>query len=177
VSHGDGAFNLSGPLAPLLKVVATVMVATMLGGALAFLLRTRGGRRQGYRLSCWVIATAVIVSNVLSPQYLVWALPVMVLLALEILPSSPTARWALAAALVVLAAATTWLFPYNYFVGATDHPSPHGIVPLPLNGALAPSAVGYVVLGARNVLYLLVVGWLGLILVRSASSAEDSERP
>jgi len=177
VSQADGAFNLSGPLASALKVVASVMVLTLLLSALTLLLRSNGGRRLSYRLSCWVIAAAVIISNVFSPQYLVWALPVLVLLALEILASRPTARWTLASALVALAATTTWIFPYNYFFGATDHPSRYGIVPLPLNGALAPSAVGYVVLGARNLLYLVVVGWLGMILLRSVSPAADVDPP
>ena len=64
------------------------------------------------RLSFFLLCNrcAVIFSNVLSPQYFVWAFPLLLLSAVEIFPAGRVLPWILGALLVAVAATTTWFF-------------------------------------------------------------------
>lgn len=169
IVHADGGFNVEGTLGPLLKSVATGALVALVGATSWWTWRWARDRRDAGRAACFSVVAAVALSNVLSPQYLVWALPLAVLIGLDTLRARPTARWLLLALITLIAALTTWLFPYHYFVGSVEPSSPYGIVPLPLDGPLAPSSVGYLVLAARNALYGGMVVWLARLSFRRPS--------
>ena len=105
----------------------------------------------------------VILSNVLSPQYFVWAFPLLLLLAVEIMPEGQVRPWLLGALLVAVAVTTTWIFPYNYFCNEAN---PYALVPMHPNEPLVPSLIVYQILALRNFIYLGVVLWLGVMLFK-----------
>jgi hypothetical protein len=114
----------------------------------------------------------VIFSNVLSPQYFIWAFPLLLLLAVEIFPKGIVSPLILAGLLIALAVMTTWIFPYNYF-GDGSHP--HALIPLnavPL--FLPPAPMPTFILGFRNFAYLGVVLWLGVMLYKRIDQVNDS---
>ena len=117
-------------------------------------------------LGCYVVPAAVILSHVFSPQYLLWAIPLLLLLALEILPAARARPWVLGAVLLVVATLSTWLFPYHYFETFT----PVALVPADPSG-LAASPWAYVVLGVRNFAYLGVIIGMGVMMVRHSDGA------
>jgi hypothetical protein len=175
VAHFHGSYELTGNLAPLLKIGAVVLQLTVISGLGLIALRQgkQFNRQSAYRFSLLTMAAAVILSNVLSPQYFVWALPIIVLLAIEALPEA-NPRFALAFVLIIgTAVATTWLFPYHYF--STDaHPA--GLIPTRLadgglsvvGGAISAtvpariSPIATIVLTVRNLAYLALAIWLGI---------------
>jgi 4-amino-4-deoxy-L-arabinose transferase-like glycosyltransferase len=180
VAYLHGSYELTGDLAPLLKGCAIAMQLTLLLG-LGFLALRRGKAFDGqlaYRFGLIALAASVILSNVLSPQYFVWALPVALLLSIETFPER-SQRFALVGALVMcIAGATTWLFPYHYF--SVDS-SPCGLIPMrPSNGGLVliygvllpsgPAKISLLpamVLALRNFIYLAAVIWLGVAALRT----------
>jgi hypothetical protein len=165
VTHSHGAFDLSGDLSHLMKILSEILLFGFLAGMglWALLRRSRYTRRDAYRFSCYIIAAAVILSNVLSPQYFIWAFGLLMLLALEIMPERRAWPWILGAALLALAALTTWIFPYHYLYTES---SPIALVPIPLADHFASSPIACVVLGLRNLIYLAVVIWLGVMLIK-----------
>jgi hypothetical protein len=165
LSHSHAGYDVCGPLAPAMKTLSTIVLGGFLAGLLAYaLLRGSHYRRQNaYLLSVYSIAGVVICSNVLSPQYLLWALPLLLLLAMEILPAAG-ARMSIAGALLIaVAAMTTWIFPYHYFATAS---SPHGLVPMDLQQPIVPYSMAFTVLAVRNLTYLAVIVWIGMALFR-----------
>jgi hypothetical protein len=93
----------------------------------------------------------------------------MLLLALERLPQRPRAAWIFFGLIMVLVATTTWLFPLNYY--RTMHQVPVGSIYglVPDGGTFtSPSLVACTVLAVRNALYLGIVVWLGVMLLRPA---------
>ena len=104
----------------------------------------------------------MIFSKVLSPQYFLWTLPMSLLFAVETFPKKSVAPWVLAAAWLVIAALTTWIFPYHYL-------SEPGTVGLLSNNPLEAKVLNplpWMLLGMRNLLYLGMVIWLGFTLLR-----------
>jgi hypothetical protein len=165
VSHSHGAFNLSGDLSNSMKILSVILMFGFLAGeGLWALLRwSRYSRQNAYRLTCYVIPAAVIFSNVLSPQYFIWAFPLLLLLAVEILPPGQVSTWTLGVLLLAVAAMSTWIFPYHYFTVPSDL---NGLIPMQKSDLLAPSPVAYIVLGLRNFTYLGVVLWMGVLLYK-----------
>ncbi len=70
-----------------------------------------------------MIPGSVILSNVLSPQYFIWAFPLVLLLAIEIFPEGRVRPLVLAGLLIAVAVMTTWIFPYN-FISQESNPNP-----------------------------------------------------
>jgi hypothetical protein len=168
IGNTHGAFELFWSWSPEMKTLSTLLLLAFLGGMGLWALWqwSRYRRQDAYCTGCYVIAAVVILSNVFSPQYLIWAIPMMLLFALERLPRRPAAAWILFGLLMALILTTTWLFPYNYFRHApTAAGSPLGLVPMG-NEYSSPSAVACVVLALRNALYLGIIAWLGVLLVR-----------
>ncbi len=165
VSHSHGAFNLAGNLSHAMKILSSILLFGFLAGLglWAVLRWSRYTRQHAYLLSCYVISSAVILSNVLSPQYFIWAFPLLLLLGIEVFPSGQIMPWILGALLVGLALMTTWIFPYNYFCSELN---PHGLIPISRTDSLASSPIGYVILGLRNLTYLGMVLWLGVIICK-----------
>jgi hypothetical protein len=164
VSHSHGAFNLSGDLSSAMKIFSVILLFCFLAGEgiWALLRWSRYSRRDAYCFTCYVIPASVILSNVFSPQYLIWAFPLLLLLAIEILPAGKVLPWILGAILIAVAAMSTWIFPYNYF--GTE--SPHALVQASVDEHLPPGTIASIVLGLRNFTYLGVVLWMGLLLFK-----------
>jgi hypothetical protein len=202
VAFLHGSYELTGDLAPLLKGCAIALQLTLFS-TLGFLALRRGqafDRRAAYRFGLVALTAAVVFSNVLSPQYFVWALPVALLLSIEALPQDSQHKIVgdcpnfpvpgeengtvpfsetilkpplLAAIIVCVAVATTWLFPYHYF---NIDSNACGLIPMwPADGGLAlvhgalvasgPARISLLaaaVLALRNFLYLAAVVRLGI---------------
>jgi hypothetical protein len=161
VSLSHGATDLSGTLAPAMKTAATLAEAGLVGGlALWALMRPRRYTpAQAYRLACLTMAAAVLLSNVLSPQYFLWALPMVLLLATDVLGDDARAHLVSAGAVVALAAMTTWVFPYHFYYFGDS--TPLALVPMSGDRSLPPSPLPFIVLALRNGTYLALVVWLG----------------
>jgi hypothetical protein len=155
------SWNLRSP-GSIMPSLAGVSLLIFLGGAglWALLDGVRFSRQRAYRWSLFALTMSVILSKVLSPQYFIWAFPLAILLALEV----GSSRQIIIALMLcpLLAALTTWLFPYNFYSGPTG-PFQQPINPWGLVPDLHWPAVS--ILLARNLLYLvLIVGLGGLML-------------
>jgi hypothetical protein len=156
--HGHGSWNVEGSLAGPLLTASTVVLAIVVGGLL--LLACWPGRTldraETYRLALVTLLAAVVVAKVLSAQYLVWALPLALLLGAELLGRREYLL--LVGLLTLIAVLTTAVFPYLFFPeylgksGAVVNPYP--LIPdlhwLPCT-----------LLIARNALLVACVVWLG----------------
>ena len=161
--HDYGCWNVETLLSDISKNMATASTWLVLAVAFAAFVwlsfqPRRNARVTGYRLAIWVIIATVTVAKVLSLQYLIWLLPLILLLGTEICN-----RWefaALSSVTMLMALLTAWVFPYHftpdYIVGDLhlfNEP----------DFALIPD-LGYwpcLVLIVRNLLLLSVVGFLG----------------
>ncbi len=168
IVNTHGAFEVFCGWSPAMKTLSVILLPAFLivTGLWALLRWSHYRREDAYCTTCFVIAAVVIFSNVFSPQYLIWAVPMMLLVALERLPRRERAAWVFFGALMLLIALTTWLFPFNYFRSSAPIPtgSPYGLVP---DGTTftSPSPVACVVLALRNMTYVGIVAWLGVMLV------------
>jgi 4-amino-4-deoxy-L-arabinose transferase-like glycosyltransferase len=173
VKHAHGAFNLSGDWSHVMTIISKVVLLGffVVLGLWAVLRWSRYSRQDAYWLACFVPPAAVIISNVLSPQYFVWAFPLMLLLAVELFPFQRAPLWIVGVLVIVLAALTTWIFPYHYICTLLN---PYGLVPMDKEGPLPPSPVSYIVLGVRNFLYLGLIVWLGVVMFKRIYSAPAS---
>jgi hypothetical protein len=179
LNKADGAFCVFGDWSDAMKLISTLLLCGFLGtaGIWAIVRRSRLGRAEALGLACYALGASAIFSKVLSPQYFVWSIPLLLLAGVELLPEKGKSTWILAGLLIVAAGLTTWLFPYHYFcaaMGPKGTPTPYGLIPRP-DDLLAPSSLGYAVLALRNILYLGVVGWLGyMVPTRWTARREDS---
>ncbi|MBS0209968.1 MAG: hypothetical protein JSS27_13550 [Planctomycetes bacterium] len=129
---------------------ALIMAVT---GWLAILKRSID-RRDGYRWGLWSLAAAAVTCKVLSPQFMVWVLPTLLLLGLDVLERREF--FVLVVLLVVAAALTTAVFPYHFMpglAGLSDQPRAT-LIP---NLDTSPVAL----LAARNALLVAITSWLG----------------
>ncbi len=178
VSFSHGAFNLSGELWHVMKILSTVLLLGFLAGEglWALLRRSRYTRQDAYRIACYVIPGSVILSNVLSPQYFIWAIPLVLLLAIEIFPEGRVRPLVLAGLLIVVAVMTTWVFPYN-FISPESNPNLNALIPIDaLLLKLPPPTLPAVILGLRNFTYLGVVIWLGVLLYKRIDQVNELTR-
>ena len=166
----EGGVNLTGTLAPVLLVVSNVVLAGVIAGLAYWFFRQSGGddHRLVLCVGCLAVAGSLVASKVLSPQYLIWAIPLLLIASIEL---SRTARawWTVAAALIVVAALTAWLFPHHYFNFRAE--------PFSLEPTTVPRAqltTSFVVVGIRNTVYLVVVVSLAARLLRSGGSLKTA---
>jgi hypothetical protein len=157
---------LEGMLAPAMKLLSTIALFGFLlaAGLWSLFQKSRFTREISYPLACFVPAAAVTLANVLSPQYFIWALPLLILVAIEVLPEANLHRWVFGAVLLATAALTTWIFPYHYF---QTPESPIGLLPLGNAADAVPGAIASAVVCLRNAIYLAAVIYLGVRLLRS----------
>jgi hypothetical protein len=116
VTHSHGGFNLTGELAPTMKIVAIASVLTT-GLSLGIWALLRGRRfDRSMALDCAYLAliNSIVLATVFSPQYLDWIVPISLLLALSVLPKHWAAWCAFAVPIVAALAISSWLFPYHY---------------------------------------------------------------
>ena len=174
VVQSHAAFDLEGSLANLMTALSSVLMYGFLAGLWlwAFFRRAAFRGAAAYRVACFALIGAVIFSKVLSPQYFLWAFPLIVLLAIDIAPIRGISMWLLAGMLTAIAGLTTWLFPYHY----ANWPGHPGLLPIdsPDPSVLLPAPC--IVLGARNLLYLGIVLWMGWMLFRSESRVVAEQR-
>jgi hypothetical protein len=161
--HDYGCWNvetLGSDLSQILAAASTWLILIAILAALVwFCFQPRSHAHvTGYRLAIWVILAAVTLAKVLSVQYLIWLLPLLLLLGIE-----TCNRWEFAALLcitVLLALLTAWVFPYHFtpdYIAGGIHRFNEP------DYALIPD-LGYwpcLALVVRNLLLLNVVAWLG----------------
>jgi 4-amino-4-deoxy-L-arabinose transferase-like glycosyltransferase len=142
----EGGVNLTGSLAPVLLAASNIILAGALAVLAYWSFREADGadRRVVLCAGCLAIAGSVILSKVFSPQYLIWAVPLLLLASNELCRSARS-WWTIAAALMLVAALTAWLFPHNYF---NFKAGPFSLEPT----AVAPArlTMSFVVVGIRN---------------------------
>lgn len=169
IGNTHGAFEVFCDWSPAMKTLSTVLLPAFLGatGLWALLRWSHYRREDSYCTACFVIAAVVILSNVFSPQYLIWAIPMMLLIAIERLPERPSREWVLFGLIMAMVLLTTWLFPFNYYRTTAQVPigGPYGLVP-DGRSFTSPSLVACLVLVVRNALYLGIVVWLGAMLFK-----------
>lgn len=169
--RGVGSIDLGGDLEAAMLAAAGWALSGLLTVSAAWAL-WRGqafDRATAGRTALWVVAASVILSKVLSAQYMVWALPVMLLLAADVLKRRGFV--AVIAAAIVIAALTTFVFPYNFF---SRYPPESGVVANPWG--LMPD-LGWpacAALMARNLLYLGCVVALAVGVMRKRNEALPS---
>ncbi|MFO0947066.1 MAG: hypothetical protein U1D30_14175 [Planctomycetota bacterium] len=160
VAKQEGAsWDMVGPASQEITLVATAVLGLFLLGAATYLAFRRPPieRSDGYRLSIFVLPTSVLLAKVLSPQFLLFALPFAILAACESMKRS-----ALLASVVlcsVIAGASTWIYPYHFFShftgGGVVVDDPWGVVP-----DFTP--MGCLALIIRNGAFALLVAWLAI---------------
>lgn len=166
-AHGSGSINLVGPGADTLARLSTpLLVLVVAYGCRRVWCDRADDSSTGQRWGIWSVLAAVVVSKVISVQYMLWTLPLLVLLGLDVLD---TRRWlGLVASAVLMAALSTAIYPYLFF---NEFPWGGTLArnPWPLTPELhwLPASV----LLLRNA---LLVGWvwvLGREIARGAKAA------
>jgi hypothetical protein len=149
VEYRFTSFEVTSRLSEPLAFLSTVL---MIAVPLAFAVRAIGmGRlydgQAGYRYACLLLPAMLAVGKVLSPQYFVWAIPMLLLVGAEVTTSRKT--FAILCLLVTaMAILTTGVYPLGF--GALR--------------ALRPD--GWLVLTARNALLAGVSAWLAMRVMR-----------
>lgn len=113
LSHGGT--NLEGGLTGAAATASTWLLLGVLAalGGWAILRGRQYDLSSGLRYGCGAILATVLLSKVLSPQYLLFALPLWLVVALDVLR---TRRQFVGLIVLACAAAclTTWVFPYHW---------------------------------------------------------------
>jgi hypothetical protein len=167
-----GSIDLVSPLASVLAKSSSWLLLAVLAGLCWWSLR-RGrafGERAAEQMSLLVLLVTLALSKVLSAQFFVFLLPIMLLLGAQLFTRRE--RLLLTALCIAMAALTTAVFPYLWFsVGPdTQAANPYGLVPglHPLPAAL---------LALRNILFVATTVWLGWRIVRHPAPKPDSKTP
>jgi hypothetical protein len=115
--YGHGSWNIVGPWSAQLLAASTWVLLAALAGLglrsfIAPMLGERYDRVASYRMACVVIPVATLLAKVFSVQYLLWAVPLMLLGCAELF----SRRGFLAAAVLAVVACgfTAYLYPYHY---------------------------------------------------------------
>jgi hypothetical protein len=114
---GPGSWDVQSSLDDFLIPATTYIVAGALAvlGIVAWFRRANYGRDEGFRYACLAMVVTVTFSKVISPQYLVWCLPLVLLWGADLF--SRREYVALNMATAVIAALSTAVFPYLFFGG------------------------------------------------------------
>ena len=173
IENKNFCFEILGTLSVPMKTVALVLqLVFFLGlGLNALLSWKRFNRQTAYQSVCLAIIGAVILANVFSPQYLIWAIGLVILLAVDALPDRMADRWIMLGSLILVVAATTWVFPYHYFIDnySTTY-AKDGSPTFVYQGVYDPSPITWLTLTVRNVSYLAMVVWLGVAMFKQQRS-------
>ena len=159
VTRTVSGYNVEGGIAPVLITLSSLVTIAFNAAVLLWAVRQPRGtfdRAQAYRAACLAIVGTVIVSKVVSPQFMVWALPLLLLFVADTAPN--TLRWAVAVGVgvVAIAACSTWIFPYHYF---PESAGTAALIPADLTTGWPPSPLAAGVVALRNAGYLaLVIG-------------------
>jgi hypothetical protein len=166
VWHSHGAYELAGDLAPVMKLISIALQLIFLSAIAiwSLLLGQRYSRRVAYCVSLLILAADIMLSNVLSLQYFIWAIPLALLLAVEIMSDAFAARWIFMGLLVIVVTLTTWIFPYHYLSGSEES---YALVVLPLDGVRTVPEGAAIVLIVRNFTYVGIMIWLAVVMART----------
>jgi len=150
-----GSWNLTSEAAPALLAASNWLVAGALVLPLAWTFCSRRvcDGVAAFRLACLAVLTTVTLSKVLSPQYLIWCLPLALLLAADVLDRREMRISQIL--LVLIAALTTAVFPLLF----SNERSPWHLVP-----ELDPLPWCLIIL--RNSILLGIALWLGVVTIR-----------
>lgn len=156
VVQGFGSYNLSSSLAPLFAKISTFALAAAIAAATISVYR--GGRARGLAANTVLfLLLGMIGAKVLSPQYLLWLVPLVPLT----VDTSPRA----AALFIGACVLTTIIFPHYY-------PSDVArlvIGPLLVPEILEPTSLGKLLIIARNAV-LIAQAVLLMKMVRAPRS-------
>jgi hypothetical protein len=154
VSHGHGSINLDSPVSSTLAVLSSMALAAILlgSGVMAWRSAARDYVSAGYRWGLLALLLAVVVAKVLSVQYWIFALPVLLALGVEGSIANQYRRLIVGA--VVIAALSTLVYPYLFLL---EIPWGDGRIPNPW--PLAPSLhpIPCAALAVRNALFVASV--------------------
>ena len=148
VDYRFAAFELVGPLGGTMTVLSTIVGFGIVAALCAYASRTaldpeapgsRGARL--YVLGCLALPVLILASKVLSPQYFVWTMPLMLLAAVELMRNTRELA-VFCAAVIVLAVLTTVVYPIGFA------------------GLRAFRLDVWIILTARNVLLVGLACWL-----------------
>jgi hypothetical protein len=168
-----GSWDLAGDGSTRLAAISTaILVAMYLSlAAWAWLSRYSLDRLTGLHIGCLAIVATAIAAKVLSPQYLIWALPLCLLLGMQF-PRGK--QFMLLVAVVLLTALlTTWIFPLHFFqrrTPVTGELRNHVALLQGLGSVRDFNSTAAVVLGIRNLLLLALLAWTGYRQLRSADA-------
>jgi uncharacterized membrane protein len=146
-----GSWNLSGSLADFLARASTVILGLLLLLAYWFIYsQIKPGKSQFTRLGAYailLISITLFASKILSPQYIIWLVPLVPLVFNRF-------RYSICAVFIAIGAATYIIFPYNYLemIKYNDHV---GLI---------------VVLFLRDILLIVLAILAGMSLKRMKSS-------
>jgi hypothetical protein len=167
---GPGSWDVKSSLTNVLIPGSSflVAIALMALGIAAWVQRANYDRERSFRFACVAIVLTVTFSKVLSPQYLVWLLPLVLLWGADTFEGRGFLGLCVAA--VAIAALSTAVFPYLFF-GGTANPSPDLFVTNPycLAPDLHPLPVTLLVI--RNLLLLAVLAAMLRGTLRGGSAA------
>lgn len=153
------------PWTPALKMLSRWLLLGLYGisGLWALLQSDRFQQLPAYRLACFVLLGTVVLSNVLSPQYFIWVIPVAMLLAVELPPGPARQRPLLLAALIAIGALTLLEYPLAYpeLVKRGRGPDP----------TAASVYLAEAIVGVRNFALLALTIWLGAQMVNATRSS------
>lgn len=162
VQMGHGSANLVSSISSVLAAGSTMAVlgSLLMLAVWAVTKSRRLDRAAGTRLGMLAILLTLLFSKVLSAQYLIFAVPLLLLLSAELL--SVRAGAVMSVLVILQTLLTTIVVPYCWF---NIHPvtgidNPMGLVP-----DLHP--VTCAILVARNVLFAIAVIWLVFRLPQS----------
>jgi hypothetical protein len=168
VYGGHGGQNVRGLYSDALLLLSTLGVLFVVGAVtMAILLRrTPLTGSQLSRLTLIVMLLAAVGSKVLSVQYFIWALPLMLLIAVET-PTLARHLAYVAPCVLVIAGLSSLVFPHFFFADTTiwGREWKHGWSLLDLHW------FPVWVLGMRNLLFVAGVSWLAWGLYREVKQA------
>lgn len=115
IVHSFGSMNLEGPYSNVVNYGARFLMLGGLGllGLISVLRLQQFDRQAAYRASLAAILYAAVTSTVLSPQYLLWILPILGLAMLE--TGNDLLKRILIPITTLIAILTTFVFPYHFF--------------------------------------------------------------